>query len=141
MKVEVWQLQKIKEMREKGMSYRDISFELGLSHGFIEYVCKNMKSLEKSMILENTNEKSKDIQKDTQNLRKLPKGFREIKFEIHEKDYMVFMKIKDEIKKRIGNIADEYVFLKLLEAYREKEKIEEENKKLKKHLKNYANFL
>lgn len=137
MKIEAWQIQKIKEMREKGMSYRDISFELGLSHSFIEYVCKNMKSIERNRILENDKE---DKNNDIQNIKKLPKGFKEIKFEIREKDYIVFLKIKEEIQKRIGSIADEYVFLKLIEAYREKEKIEEENRKLKSYLKIYENF-
>jgi len=120
MKVQEWQVRKIEEMRKQGKKYSEISFEVGISPEMVRYICNK-----------------KEEQSKTKVENSVAKGFVILKLEISSKDYLYFMKIKEEIESRLKNVSEEYVFYKLLDVYKRYKEIEKENKKLRAKLQEY----
>lgn len=133
MKVQEWQVKKIEEMRKMGKRYSDISLEVGLSPEMVRYICNNIREYKRKLNLEEKEEHNAKKVEDS-----VAKGFKVMRLELSYKDYMYFLKIKNEIEKKIGEVSEEYVFYRLLELYRNYTELEEENKKLKKILERYA---
>jgi|GEM_PF-2722361 len=133
MKIQEWQVKKIEEMRKEGKGYREIAFEVDISPEMVRYICNNIRRYKKRFDLEDKEDHNETKVEDS-----VARGFKVIRLELSYKDYMYFLKIKNEIEKKLGEVSEEYVFYRLLELYRNYTELEEENKKLKKILERYA---
>ncbi len=127
MKVQEWQVRKIEEMRKQGKKYSEISFEVGISPEMVRHICNNIRSYKQKFNLKEDKEEHKT--EDS-----VARGFKVIRLEISNKDYMYFLKIKEEIEKKLDSVSEEYVFYRLLEVYRKYKELEEENEKLRRIL-------
>jgi hypothetical protein len=120
-----WQIEKIIEMRKQGKRYRDIAFELDISPKLVREISQN-KSFNIQRKINNEEDEKKENTKSK---------YITINLQIPNKDYIYFQKLKEELKGKYGSVADEYVFLKLLEIYQKYVNILEENEKLKEIIK------
>ena len=133
-KVQEWQVRKIEEMRKQGKKYSEISFEVGISPEMVRYICNNIQNYKRSFAIKEEQSKTKV---ENSVAKGVAKGFVILKLEISSKDYLYFMKIKEEIESRLANVSEEYVFYKLLDVYKRYKEIEKENKKLRAKLQEY----
>lgn len=129
MRIEDWKIRKIEKMRREGKKYVDIALETDLSPDTVKYICENLSSYVK---------KQRDIVENKDKDEVSRKRFRILELEVSEKDYFVFLKIKDELRKKLGKVGDGYVFYILLETYIKYKQLEDENKKIKKMLEGRA---
>jgi len=124
----------IMRLYKDGYSISEIAQRVGLNKYSVRYILRNKRNyIFKFNLKENENTfEIRDLV-----IEEHDEG-NKIVLLVDDIDYSYFQNIKRELQARYGDknsvIADEFVFYKLLETYREVEKIKAENKKLKKIL-------
>ena len=127
-KIDLELIEKIVKMRKNGKTLREISEEVGFTPAYIDYVYKNRHALIKRWygISEDIDKIIEDMGED--------ENTKSITFKLQEQDYNRYAKIKYEIIKNLDMGSDEYVFMKLLDAYDELQRIKEKEREYSDYL-------
>lgn len=100
-------IDKVIELRRQGMSYEEIAKEVHVD-----------KMVVRDIIMQYAPELSNS-------------SWHILKLELSPTDYRLFMNIKKEIEKTIGEVSEEYVFLRLMWAWQELQSLQEKLELLK----------
>ena len=122
-------IEKVVRMRKEGKTLREISQEVGFTPAYVDYIYKNRHDLIKRWY-----GISEDIDKIIDSTD-LEENTKELTFKLQEQDYNRYAKIKYEIIKNLDMGSDEYVFMKLLDAYNELQRIKEQEREYRDYLK------
>jgi adenylosuccinate lyase len=128
-KVELDIIEKIVKMRNEGKKFREISEVVGYTTAYVVYIYNNRHTL-----IRRYYGISDDIDKIL-NSEEMNIGTKQITFNLPEQDYGRYAKIKYEIIKKMEMGTDEYVFIKLLDAYDELKRIKEKEQEYLDYLK------
>jgi hypothetical protein len=126
-------IKKVVKFKKEGKTFTEMSEIIGYTRQYLFYVYKNRYSLAK---------KHYGITEDVDKLvddEGISWGTKSITFELPIQDYERFNKIKKEIIERLEMGTDEYVFMKLLDAYDELKRIKEKEQEYLDYLK-YIGF-
>jgi len=137
-KIDLELIEKIVKMRKEGKKLREISQEVGFTPSYVGYVYRNRHALIKKWY-GISDEIDKMIESMEAEYIKEDDSIKELTFKLQEQDYNRYAKIKYESIKSLGMGSDEYVFLKLLEAYDELKRIKEKEQEYLDYLK-YIGF-
>ena len=137
-KIDLELIEKIVKMRKEGKKLREISQEVGFTPSYVGYIYRNRHALIKKWY-GISDEIDKMIESMEAEYIKEDDSIKELTFKLQEQDYNRYAKIKYESIKSLGMGSDEYVFLKLLEAYDELKRIKEKEQEYLDYLK-YIGF-
>jgi len=133
-KIDLELIEKIVKLRKEGKKLREISQEVGFTPSYVDYVYRNRHALirrwygisdEIDKMIEST--EAEDIKEGD--------SIKELTFKLQEQDYNRYAKIKYEIIKSLDMGSDEYVFMRLLDAYDELQRIKEQEREYRDYLK------
>jgi len=122
-------IKKVVKLKKEGKTFTEMSEMIGYTRQYLFYVYKNRYSLAKQHY---------GITEDVDKLvddEGISWGTKSITFELPIQDYERFNKIKKEIIERLEMGSNEYVFLKLLDAYDELQRIKEQEREYRDYLK------
>jgi len=125
--------EKILELRRLGGSISMIAFRLGVPPSFVREIIekdKNKRNKNKRGNIYKNKEKI-EVEKNNEEVEEVNTKYKKLILEVNEWDLHRFMRIKREYEKKLGNVSNEYVFLKLLSVFERKEEIEKKEKILK----------
>ena len=137
-KIDLELIEKIVKMRKEGKKLREISQEVGFTPTYVGYVYRNRHALIKKWY-GISDEIDKMIESMEAEYIKEDDSIKELTFKLQEQDYNRYAKIKYESIKSLAMGSDEYVFLKLLDAYDELKRIKEKEQEYLDYLK-YIGF-